>query len=92
MNSWNGVPQAGYPAMQHITTSLDIGGAQTMLAKLIEVCALNPAERMRLLRLSRVCLSSSTMNTSPFFSFMMKPPPAISDILSVRRKIKEPYD
>jgi len=43
MNSWNGVPQAGYPSMHHIMTSLDIGGAQTMLAKLIEVCALNPA-------------------------------------------------
>lgn len=43
MNIWNGVPRAAYPAMQHITTSLDMGGAQTMLAKLIEVCALNPA-------------------------------------------------
>lgn len=42
MNIWNGVPRAHYPAVEHITTSLDMGGAQTMLAKLIEICALNP--------------------------------------------------
>lgn len=42
MNIWNGVPHTPYPAVEHITTSLDMGGAQTMLAKLIEICALNP--------------------------------------------------
>src|SRR5258706_4952469 len=38
------------------------------------VCALNPAERMRFFRLSRVPVSSSTTNTNAFFSFIIKPP------------------
>jgi glycosyltransferase involved in cell wall biosynthesis len=43
MNLWNAVPRPPYPAVEHITTSLDMGGAQTMLAKLVEICTLNPA-------------------------------------------------
>ncbi|HTH27416.1 MAG TPA: glycosyltransferase [Sphingobium sp.] len=42
MNIRNGVPHSPYPAVEHVTTSLDMGGAQTMLAKLVEICTLNP--------------------------------------------------
>lgn len=43
MNVWGPSLHAGYPAVQHVTTSLDMGGAQTMLAKLVGVCTLNPS-------------------------------------------------
>ena len=56
------------------------------------VCALNPAERMTFLRLSRVYLSSSTMNTNAFFSSMIKPPGRFRHLVDPKKKFNEPYD